>query len=127
MLSTKINLKDFLGLGKNFRALADGGVLGPTHIFYLDFPPIPWLGSVRMDFYGLNQLCVMLLGNIWAKSVADLIQLISDGKDLSSTFTFLQLLNHGPQLLRVCDILSHSERASLIISLIIFRSALFLR
>ena len=78
-----------------------------------------------MNFYGLNQLSVMLLGSVWAKSVADLIQLISDGEDLSSAFTFLQLLNHGPQLLRVWDLLSHRERVSLIMRLIIFRSSLF--
>jgi hypothetical protein len=80
-----------------------------------------------MDFYCLNQLGVMLLSSVWAKSVADLIQLISDGEDLSSAFTFLQLLNNGPQLLRVCDLLGYSERVSLIIRLILFGSSLFLR
>ncbi len=55
-----------------------------------------------MDLYCLNWLSVLLLGNVCAKPVADLIQLISDGEDLSSPFILLQLLNYGPQLLRVC-------------------------
>ena len=92
-------------MGKIIRILADCGVLGATQIFSLSFPPTPSLGPVHMDFYGLNQLNrVLLLGSVCAKPVADLIQLISDGKDLSIAFTFLQLLNHGPQVLGVCDI-----------------------
>lgn len=80
-----------------------------------------------LDFYTLNQLSTVLLGSAWPHPVADLIQLISDGEDLSVAFTFLQLLNHGPQLLRICDILSHRERISLIVRLIIFGLSQFLR
>jgi hypothetical protein len=36
------------------------------------------------------------------------------------------LLNHGPQLLRICDLLSHSERVCHIMTLILFGSSLFL-
>ena len=82
-------------MGKIIRTLADGGVLGATQIFSLNFPSTPSLGPVHMDFYGLNQLNrVLLLGSVCAKPVADLVQLISDGEDLGVAFTMLQLLNH---------------------------------
>ena len=95
MLLALINQKKLLGLGDTIRTLADGGVLGPTQNFSLDFPPTPCLGSVHMDFNGVNQLGrVLLLRSVCAQPVADLIQHIPDGKDLGIAFTFLQLLNH---------------------------------
>jgi hypothetical protein len=111
-----IDQKKLLSLGDTIRTLADGGVLGATQNFSLDFTSTPCLRSVHMDFYGLNQLSrVLLLSSVCAQPVADLIQLISDGKDFGVAFTLLQLVNHGPQVLGVCDILGHSERVTLMI------------
>lgn len=54
-------------MGKIIRTLADGGVLGTTQMFSLDFTPTPCLGSVHMDFNGVNQLgSVLLLGSVCA-------------------------------------------------------------
>jgi hypothetical protein len=95
LLLALINQKKLLGLGDTIRTLADGGVLGATQNFSLDFPPTPCLGSVDIDFNGVNQLGrVLLLRSVCAQPVADLIQHIPDVEDLGIAFTFLQLLNH---------------------------------
>ena len=90
-----IDQKKLLSLGDTIRTLADGGVLGATQNFSLDFTSTPCLRSVHMDFYGLNQLSrVLLLSSVCAQPVADLVQLIPDSEDFGIAFTFLQLLNH---------------------------------